>query len=124
MILPRSSLCCAGLVTGSITEMAGGCHVEATMTGPAALDLNRSLLSALRQAERRSRLRAEWTAAVSPNASSATPRRASFPSSRPAHHDRPAPVTTRVTQIEMSHPRRQMCAFGPAAGVGYVRRRV
>jgi len=32
------------------------------MTGPAARDLNRSLLSALRRAERRTRLRAEWTA--------------------------------------------------------------
>ncbi|MGA3152361.1 MAG: hypothetical protein ACLPN6_25775 [Streptosporangiaceae bacterium] len=50
------------LVAGSITETADGFHVEAAMTGPAARDLNRSLLSALRRAERRTRLRAEWTA--------------------------------------------------------------
>ena len=49
------------LVSGSITATASGFHVEATMTGPSARDLNRTLLSALRQAERRTRLRAEWT---------------------------------------------------------------
>jgi hypothetical protein len=35
--------------------------VEAEMTGTAAKDLNRSLLSALRKVEKRTRLRAEWT---------------------------------------------------------------
>ena len=50
------------LVSGSITTTAGGFHVEATMTGPSARDLNRTLPSALRRAERRTRLRAEWTA--------------------------------------------------------------
>lgn len=50
------------LVSGSITATAGGFHVDATMTGPSARDLNRTLLSALRRAERRTRLRAEWTA--------------------------------------------------------------
>ena len=50
------------LAGGSVTRTAGGFHVEATMTGPSAPDLNRSLLSALRRAERRTRLRAEWTA--------------------------------------------------------------
>ena len=35
--------------------------VEAEMAGPSAKDLNRSLLSALRSVEKRTRLRAEWT---------------------------------------------------------------
>jgi hypothetical protein len=37
--------------------------VEAEMTGTSARDLNRSLLSALRGAEKRTRLRAQWTSA-------------------------------------------------------------
>ena len=37
--------------------------VEAEMTGMSARDLNRSLLSALRTTEKRTRLRAEWTSA-------------------------------------------------------------
>jgi hypothetical protein len=49
-------------VSGSITETTAGSDVEATMTGPNARDLNRSLLSALRRVERRTRLRAEYTA--------------------------------------------------------------
>ena len=36
--------------------------VDAQITGPSARDLNRSLLSALRRVEKRTRLRAEWTA--------------------------------------------------------------
>ena len=48
-------------VSGTITETTDGFHIEAVMTGPSARDLNRSLLSALRRAERRTRLRAEWT---------------------------------------------------------------
>lgn len=51
-----------GLMSGSITKTTDGFHIEVTMTGPSARDLNRSLLSALRRAERRTRLRAEWTA--------------------------------------------------------------
>ncbi|MDA4115639.1 MAG: hypothetical protein OK442_03685 [Thaumarchaeota archaeon] len=35
--------------------------VEARMEGESAKDLNRSLLSALRRVEKRTRLRAEWT---------------------------------------------------------------
>ncbi|MDG7007737.1 MAG: hypothetical protein JRN06_05795 [Nitrososphaerota archaeon] len=35
--------------------------IEAEMAGPSAKDLNRSLLSALRAVEKRTRLRAEWT---------------------------------------------------------------
>jgi hypothetical protein len=50
------------LVRGGITQIAGGFHLEATMTGASARELNRTLLSALRRAERRTRLRAEWTA--------------------------------------------------------------
>jgi len=36
--------------------------VEAEMTGPTPKDLNRQLLSQLRRAERRTRLRARWIA--------------------------------------------------------------
>jgi hypothetical protein len=50
------------LVSGSITVTTSGFHVEAAMTGSSARDLNRSVLSALRRVERRTRLRAEWTA--------------------------------------------------------------
>jgi hypothetical protein len=49
------------LVSGDITKTTDGFHIEAMMTGPSARDLNRSLLSALRRVERRTRLRAEWT---------------------------------------------------------------
>jgi hypothetical protein len=51
------------LLPGSITETADGFHIEASMTGTSARDLNRNLLSVLRRVERRTRLRAEWTAA-------------------------------------------------------------
>jgi hypothetical protein len=51
------------LVQGQIARTADGFHIEASMTGASARDLNRQLLSALRRAERRTRLRAEWTAA-------------------------------------------------------------
>ena len=47
----------------TITEIASGFHVEATIAGASAQDCNRLLLSALRRAEKRTRLRAEWTAA-------------------------------------------------------------
>lgn len=43
-------------------DAAGEFRVEAEMEGPSARDLNRSLLSELRRAEKRTRLRAEWTA--------------------------------------------------------------
>lgn len=49
------------LVQGSITELPDGYHIEGTMDGERARDLNRTLLSALRRVERRTRLRAEWT---------------------------------------------------------------
>jgi hypothetical protein len=52
----------AGLVgLGSIRRTADGFAVKAEMSGANARDLNRSLLSALRQVERKTRLRAEWT---------------------------------------------------------------
>jgi hypothetical protein len=40
---------------------AGEFLVEAEMDGESARDLNRSLLTALRKVEKRTRLRAEWT---------------------------------------------------------------
>ena len=42
-------------------ESVGEFRVEAEMEGPSARDLNRALLSGLRRAEKRTRLRAEWT---------------------------------------------------------------
>jgi hypothetical protein len=45
----------------SVREMDGEFVVEAEMQGDSAKDLNRSLLSALRRAEKKTRLRAEWT---------------------------------------------------------------
>ena len=50
------------LVGGEITATADGFHVVATLSGERAQDLNRSLLSELRRVERRTRLRAAWTA--------------------------------------------------------------
>lgn len=45
----------------AITETRDGLHVEGVMEGTDARAVNRQLLSALRRAERRTRLRAEWT---------------------------------------------------------------
>jgi len=51
-----------GLVTkGSVTKVGGEFIVEAEMEGTSAKELNRSLLSALRTVEKKTRLRAEWT---------------------------------------------------------------
>jgi hypothetical protein len=50
------------LVGGDITPTADGFHVVARLSGESARGLNRSLLSALRRVERRTRLRAAWTA--------------------------------------------------------------
>ncbi len=50
------------VVTGAVvTETPDGLHVEGVMDGDDARDVNRRLLSGLRRAERRTRLRAEWT---------------------------------------------------------------
>jgi hypothetical protein len=50
------------LVEGEITPTPAGFHVVATLSGSSARDLNRALLSELRRVERRTRLRAAWTA--------------------------------------------------------------
>jgi hypothetical protein len=46
---------------GSVREEEGEFVVEAEMLGESARELNRSLLSALRRVEKKTRLRAEWT---------------------------------------------------------------
>jgi len=49
-------------ITGlKVTPLPEGFHIEGTMVGESARDLNRALLSALRRAERRTRLRSLWT---------------------------------------------------------------
>ena len=47
------------LGSGAVTETPGGLHVEGVMDGADAREVNRRLLSALRRAEKRTRLRAE-----------------------------------------------------------------
>jgi len=49
------------ITNGSMREERGEFVVEAFTEGESAKDLNRSLLSALRAVERRTRMRAEWT---------------------------------------------------------------
>lgn len=44
----------------TITPAPGGFHIEAELEGDDARQMNRQLLSELRRAERRTRLRAEW----------------------------------------------------------------
>ncbi|MDG6898550.1 MAG: hypothetical protein JRN24_02300 [Nitrososphaerota archaeon] len=52
-----------GAITkGSVRRDGADFIVEAEMVGPSAKELNRSLLSALRRVEKRTRLRSEWTA--------------------------------------------------------------
>ncbi len=46
----------------AVADTADGLHVQGIMDGTDARDVNRRLLSALRQAEKKTRLRAEWTA--------------------------------------------------------------
>jgi hypothetical protein len=50
------------LVDGQVTAAPDGWHLDGVMEGDDARDVNRRLLSALRRVERRTRLRAEWTA--------------------------------------------------------------
>ena len=50
------------LVDGQVTPAPDGLRLEGLMEGEDARDVNRRLLSALRRVERRTRLRAEWTA--------------------------------------------------------------
>ena len=52
----------AQLTGGQVTPSPDGLHVEGAMEGTDARDVNRRLLSALRRVEKRTRLRAEWTA--------------------------------------------------------------
>ena len=47
--------------TSSVKEARGEFIVEAEMAGDSAKELNRSILSALRRVEKKTRLRAEWT---------------------------------------------------------------
>jgi hypothetical protein len=47
--------------TGSVKQAIGELTVEAEMEGNSPKELNRSLLSSLRKAEKKTRLRAEWT---------------------------------------------------------------
>lgn len=45
----------------AVSTIADGLHVQGMMDGTDARDVNRRLLSALRSAEKKTRLRAEWT---------------------------------------------------------------
>lgn len=47
---------------GSVKPADEGFQVEADLEGKSARDLNRMFLSEMRKVERRTRLRAEWTA--------------------------------------------------------------
>lgn len=46
---------------GSITQVEDGFLIKAELKGTTARELNRAVLSALRQIERKTRMRAEWT---------------------------------------------------------------
>jgi hypothetical protein len=48
---------------GTLKSTEEGFEVEADLEGESARDLNRMLLSEMRKAERRTRIRAEWTSA-------------------------------------------------------------
>jgi hypothetical protein len=50
-----------GLIPTGVTETPGGFHIEAGLEGDSARELNRMVLSTLRKAEKRTRLRAAWT---------------------------------------------------------------
>ena len=50
------------LLPTGVTATQDGFHIEIELTGESARELNRDLLSALRREERRTRLRAAWTA--------------------------------------------------------------
>ena len=49
------------LPAGTVREADGDFLLEADMQGATAKELNRAMLSALRRAEKRTRLRARWT---------------------------------------------------------------
>ena len=46
---------------GQVSKTEDGFQVNATLEGESAKELNRTLLSELRRAEKRTRLRSEWT---------------------------------------------------------------
>ncbi len=48
------------LPKGTVSKSADGLLIKTTMTGESARELNRTLLSALRRAEKKTRLRSEW----------------------------------------------------------------
>jgi hypothetical protein len=48
--------------SAAVIETAGGLGVQGFMDGDDARDVNRRLLSALRRAEKKTRLRAQWAA--------------------------------------------------------------
>ncbi len=48
------------LPKGSVTKSDDGFVIKAKMTGESARELNRTLLSSLRKAEKKTRLRSEW----------------------------------------------------------------
>ena len=47
-------------VSGALTELPEGFHIDGVAAGDDVRHANRALLSALRRAERRTRMRAEW----------------------------------------------------------------
>ena len=51
------------LPKGSVTKTDDGFLIKARMVGESARELNKSLLSALRRAEKKTRLRSEWVSA-------------------------------------------------------------
>jgi hypothetical protein len=67
-----------------VAETPGGLHVEGVLDGADAREVNRRLLSALRRAEKRTRLRAEWTGGASSAGSLTTCQRARVLSRRTA----------------------------------------
>ena len=46
---------------GSVKPISGGFEIHAELEGESAKELNRTLLSEMRRAEKRTRLRAEWS---------------------------------------------------------------
>jgi len=95
------------LAGGAITGTTDGFHVETTMTGVSARDLNRAFLSALRRVERRTRIRSEWTAGqVTYRFSSITSLRAAAQQRHPFHSPESACVAAPI-------PDPSWCAYSP-----------
>ena len=83
------------LIDGEISTTTDGFHIEATVRGQDARELNRTLLSALRRTERRTRLRSEWTAGGTTHRFFDYASKGSRPSTQPErksrHIERPEP---------------------------------